>query len=371
MGFILLFPGFLFYQSFLALNLVSDLLNGYYGNIALGLIIIYSIIFPFSNLRYTRDGYIKSVQYFFLYILCWSLANHMFRNFDYEQEIGLQMAQYFILYLVLFNIGYYVDFKDKWLLKISNFSIGIVFVLIVALFLRTGSYYLALDRFFDSESNLSSHQSLARSFVMIAFLSFFYTTKIERRLLFFLMSSIILFVLGARSEFYGFVLILGLYFLLKLPRIGFLSGLLIVAVAISSSGELVRGINSRQLNVTSLENDRSWNVRGYLRDVAINTISESPIIGDYGSHAKLGTVAHYSHNVLSVYVAFGLLGFICFIWLVVTPIVKLLKFKYRSVDQDFILFFGIYILLLIILSKSFFWELPGFLWGFSKRENLQ
>ena len=125
--------------------------------------------------------------------------------------------------------------------------------------------------------------------------------------------------------------------------------------------------SSRQLSVTDLSMDTSWLMRQELRLHAIETIRENPIIGNFGSHAELGSSAHYSHDVLSVWVNYGILGFLIYFGLVVwATVVSGYKIFNSDVENTYwVLSFliNLTVLILILTSKSAFWSIPGLGWG--------
>lgn len=119
-----------------------------------------------------------------------------------------------------------------------------------------------------------------------------------------------LYINGARTEFYLFCAIGSIMLMKRWGWIAIIVGgtlflISILAVTISASQLLQIEGASRILGLFDLAEDRSYSVRKIILNDAINTILEHPILGDYSSYEQ----GYYSHNALSAWVDFGLVGF--------------------------------------------------------------
>jgi O-antigen ligase len=86
------------------------------------------------------------------------------------------------------------------------------------------------------------------------------------------------------------------------------------------------------------------------------TVTSNPVLGDYGSYP----VGEYAHNLFSVWVDLGLLGFLLFSTLLLVPLVHLLtQFNARARDPEYVLALTVLILsiALFLTSKNFTYQL--------------
>jgi hypothetical protein len=102
-----------------------------------------------------------------------------------------------------------------------------------------------------------------------------------------------------------------------------------------------------------------------MTDRAWEQIVASPIFGLYGGHWLFGS-GDYAHNALSAWVSLGLVGFILYVGLCVVGTVAsvqgLIALPFSGTAQMATLL-NVSSLLLIILAKPVFWEMPAFAWG--------
>ncbi|HCW3776328.1 TPA: hypothetical protein OXK66_000904 [Acinetobacter baumannii] len=213
----------------------------------------------------------------------------------------------------------------------------------------------------SEEETASNYQSIARSFLIIALIVISYAKKISHEILFSAVSFFLLFIVGARSEFYAFIILLLLYhsiFTFKKK-----SSLVILTLSIAVvSAIFIKYFDvisqSRQFQVLDLGTTGSWNVRETFKEYALLQISQNPFWGSFGSHASLGTVGAYSHNVLSGYVNYGLFFFLSYLlffsWAAFYSTVKMFE-NPNDKDWKFCSLTLIIMLFLVLTAKPVFW----------------
>jgi O-antigen ligase len=188
---------------------------------------------------------------------------------------------------------------------------------------------------------------------------------------------VILYILGARSELVSFLvlaIVLVVLFTLKDIRyfLYFIIGGLLFFLALAVIGI---EIQSRQTELINLASSRSWQVRMYLQDIAIKLIIQSPILGVFGGHVlEGGSTSTYSHNVLSAWVNYGVVGFLLYILLTtIAIVVSVYYFLNRKYNDDWLLSFCINFVSLVLMTgaKSVFWTLPALGWGLYVRACLR
>jgi hypothetical protein len=120
------------------------------------------------------------------------------------------------------------------------------------------------------------------------------------------LSVVALYLLGARTEFYGLVIFIFFYefrYMRPLHIVAIFIGLLGGVVLLLSIG--VDELLSNRMFAVLAGEDASLKARMLLQKEALNTISEYPLVGAYGSYA----LGQYSHNILSLWVDLGAFGF--------------------------------------------------------------
>lgn len=167
---------------------------------------------------------------------------------------------------------------------------------------------------------------------------------------------IFLFYLGARTEFYIAIgLLVGIKFLKSENKVGALFFFFVIFVSFALIGYLYIDLNRlhdiRIFAVLFSDVDASKSSRSDLTFNAIRTISEHPFFGDFASH-ELGA---YSHNLLSAWVDFGIIGFLYILFLVFIPFFRMLLSISNAPNSFFILAISSLTALLIayILAKTY------------------
>ncbi len=96
---------------------------------------------------------------------------------------------------------------------------------------------------------------------------------------------------------------ISILFLLISVMFAFVPGLFSIFIKIFS--------NTRIASLFDLWNDPSFLIRIEQSSAALHSIFENPLFGDYGEYyLETGLAGNYSHNVLGVWVNFGLIGFL-------------------------------------------------------------
>lgn len=149
---------------------------------------------------------------------------------------------------------------------------------------------------------------------------------------------IFLFYLGARTEFY---MALALLIIIKFSKIekkvDAIILFLLISIFFASIGYFYIDVDElhkiRIFAVLFSDEDASRSARSELTLNAIKTISENPFFGDFASH-ELGA---YSHNLLSAWVDFGFLGFLCIFFIAFIPFFKIFLNYKKSPSHIYIL----------------------------------
>ncbi|WP_201532116.1 hypothetical protein [Psychrobacter sp. LFX-11D] len=371
---ILLFPGFALYNTLVAYGFITPIFGGFFGLFS----VIYLILVLPMLLRLPVFLDNKSLGYFiiliflYVYIFLFSTTNYLLDSRAGIEDAYFQIIETMTLTLAIFFIGFFVDLNQK-IYKILLYTILVSAALLLFYFLKTGQVMFYAKSFADDNATeyVSTYQGYARSAIITSLIVLSMTNRLARYLFIYMLSIFILFILGARSEFVGLVLSGTLLLLLRF-KINIIQFLKLLSFCVLGLIVLYFSYDSfsggRGAQVFDLANDTSWEARKSLEQIGLNQIIQHPILGYFGGHIlEGGSRGSYIHNVLSVWAGFGLISFILYVLLCFIPffhcILIALKDKQQTDKFYFCLSLSSVVVLLILFSKSFFWVLPGFVWG--------
>lgn len=184
----------------------------------------------------------------------------------------------------------------------------------------------------SDDSAAATYQGLARGYLMVAILALTGLRHALPRWLGYLLTLFVLFLIGARSEVAGAVILFTAFEIASSRAPWRVS--LRVAVAIAFTSVAV-WLNLDVLDEIFPENrllfllaqgtdDGSVSERQVLQGYAWSTIQAHPLMGDFGHYESLGGAGAYAHNLLSAWVDLGVVGLILIIaafWVSVAGII--------------------------------------------------
>jgi hypothetical protein len=335
-AFLLLFPGFFFYQTLLGLGVIGAFLGGYFSVVAVPMTV--PLVWFFMDAAKRNSNYLVKMDfYFFLFVLYYSLV--IAANFagGADRAIVQRYVLSMTFCLNIYIIFRMIDLSDKTFIAAAAFSLAAMSV-ITMYFSIGGFFYLRnLDEATNPDS-LASYQGFARSYIYTFLVLISVVRFVGVRLLLYGVAIVSLFLNGARSEFSGVLFlapIIELYHARhKLYSVGAVFLLLIWFAANAES--IVNMLpDNRILQLFDVSHSSSGVAREQLSSEAWHTITENPIFGDFGSYAD----GYYAHNILCAWVDFGLVGLVLLASLLVWPAVRLFADGYflRRKSGDFIL----------------------------------
>lgn len=358
-SFAVLMPGFFFYHTALGIGIISPFLGGYFSPISL-------ILLPFLIFRYLSEAK-KNIHYaskvdlvFFSFILYFFFIVTINFVFGANQLIGLAEE----------NIKDMVHLIDIFLIfRLSEFnSRGIKLISIICLIFMTAIIYsYQHDGFFYikdqgqaiNSEKIATYQGFARSYFFTFLVIAPFIKSLSLRLVLYFIGGSALFINGARTEFSALLFIIFLIeiFYAKYKLATFMIALIIIITVLFNANSIIAHLpNNRALELFNLSKSTSWESRENLTFLSLKTISENPILGDYGSYILIGGPGTYAHNILSAWVDLGLFGFIFVIAMMVFPIYFLcidIIFKKNKLDSEkWILPFSLMIVTLLLLFTS-------------------
>jgi O-antigen ligase len=169
----------------------------------------------------------------------------------------------------------------------------------------------------------TTYQGLARAYLMTAAFALMFLPVALLRWAGYAGVTFVLFLLGARSEIIGAVILFALFEIAMSRRP--LRALLITSVTIAAIGLVLFSLidwieylfpDNRLLTlVLKQTGDASVEERALQQALAWDTVLGKPILGDYGHYAKELSAGAYAHNWVSVWVDLGIIGLLLFLFL--------------------------------------------------------
>ncbi|WOE28758.1 O-antigen ligase family protein [Acinetobacter towneri] len=357
------------------LNLVAEI------SILGGILLVSQILlYLVYRKKIINDNFLILLFIFIFYVFFWSLLNFFSYGGLFNFLATLQTLETLILWFSLLFIGYNLNFESK-LKYFVLFSFWLSLFSTIIFSIQSNTIMIYTKLFFENQDVDVGYQYLSRALlVIIVFSSAFIEKDIWRSLLL-IAGAFLLFSIGSRSEFFAFIFSIFFIFSINFLRIGFSIKYIIgIFFLFGLSSFLFYNyldvfLESRFSDILNMENSTSWNARENSQDVALKQIEEFPLFGKYGGHISEYGIRGYSHNILSAWVNYGLIGFLLYFSLVFYSFLYSLKFyltdKNVSKGLWVTTILSLISLILVISSKSIFWPFPALVWGMLLRFRLK
>jgi hypothetical protein len=353
LAFLALFPGFFFYQFLLGTGRIRAFLGGYFAPVSLAftlpIVFLYvrQLVQNRSRLLPTELCYAMFLAFFFVVVIV-NGVNGANPAIISAHVLGiLYMANTFIMFKMIDFA--HPEVRYPAVLCLLGMS-AIIFGFSVDGVFRMDAMGLALD-----PGSLSTYQGLARSYLVNCLCVVAYTRSLPLRAFLYAIGAGSLFLNTARSEFVALLFAIPIieFYFAKHKILFALIVATLAALATMHLDQLLSEIpDNRILELLDLSHSTSAIARHHLNHLAVQTISNYPIFGDYASY----TPGHYAHNILSAWVDLGIFGFIYLIALLILPTLSMITNGYfsRNDDGDFVLGFALVSVTMLLLIKSHF-----------------
>lgn len=362
-AFLVLFPGFFFYHLGAGQGLYGLFMGGGFRESVIALwvpllLAALTLCVRESQLARSRGTIV------FMTLVAWSLAWLGLNAAISPAHPGhFQLAATIVSWVALFCLGLSLPLESVGFRRVvwaAWLAMG------VAALLTTDARQLqAVGQVTDG---VATYQQLARSVMVVCAVVVAYTSDIRMRGAFAAFSVLVLFVIGARSEFYGFVAGYALVEYL-INRKSIIGRIILSVGAVSAVALIVQYMDilqsSRQLEILNLSESSSWTARDYFHQQAREQIYENPLFGEYAGHWIFGE-GNYSHDILSAWVSLGLPGFLLYLAINVgctACSVRILFSDPRSSLVRLAALMNVATLMLVFLAKPVYWELPPLAWA--------
>lgn len=224
----------------------------------------------------------------------------------------LSAARFIALFFIAFALDAYLGERNPLFLFFVLYSLVVVILSKNATFVLPAQYFGGYLFEYD-------YQQVSLIYLVVS-IFLLPTLSLLRRCLFYLSTIPAMFLIGARSEFVAYlVLIIIVEFFRERVALGLVAVCLFLGAAVWL---IVGGMDVgdyRMLGWVVGGEDASLSARAELLSQGLDSISHNPLFGDYGGHPP----GAYIHNILSAWVDLGLVGFILALALVGLPLLHL------------------------------------------------
>jgi hypothetical protein len=313
-AFILLYPGFFFYQTLLGIGAIGAYLGGYFTLVALLLLVplVLSFMAAVRRNKHYVSGFDCWLVLFVIYYLSILAVNYVAGA---EQIIIERYVQSMIFCFETYVMFRMIDLEDKRFIMIVAVSFLVMSVI---------TYYFSIGGFFflqalgeaQSPENLATYQGFARSYIYTYLVLISVVKSRAIRYPLYGIATCALFLNGARSEFSAVLFLIPIIELHYAKHRLYAVFTLVFVIGIIASGldEITNMLpENRILQLLDLSHSTSAVARQHLSQNALRTIAENPVFGDFASYPD----GHYAHNVLCAWVDFGLFGVVFFMSLLI------------------------------------------------------
>ncbi|HIE59536.1 MAG TPA: O-antigen ligase domain-containing protein [Sulfurovum sp.] len=369
-AFFIIFPLFFLYHVLVAKNYLPPFLGGYFT--VMILVNLPFLIISTILLSGVKKNHITFIEILFfillLYFFLISVVNFFFNPIPDKTLMLVHSIQGILFLFICYVLGKYIDIHNQFLKKIIIFTLIIFMLLIIS----NLNEYSMFDLSKKTNMNIS-YQGYARILTVLGFFSIAMIKNIKYSLAIFIVASVALFFNGARTEFVIFNLTGLMYYILLKPKllfpliVIFLSMLLFIIFNDSIQQFLLH--NRLFELLLDRENSTSGNARLNTIILAVQTIQDYPLFGNYGSYIEVGGIGWYAHSIISAWVDLGLFGFLIYIFMFFLMFLYLIMHRNRKNTPEYKLFFLFYVFvfLAMLVSKNYSYMLFGFLVAFYSR----
>lgn len=378
--FLLLFPGFFVYHYLLAVGVLPRVLGGLFGPTTVLAAVAFFPFLVYKSARVRGANLIGLAAFgtLLVYTSSFVVLHYMLSaETAVTRPAAEQAFTMIVAWVALFGVGYYLV-PTKWLVRWS----AVLFLIMTAI----AWLHLDLSRMMfnpralaDNSTEVATYQGFARSYVVTALLLLAVERRLVGQLGIVLLSVPTLFILGARTEFTAFFLVLAFWFAQLYRSYGGLKtaavALVLVLCASSALVAVPQLVSSRVANLLDLASDSSWRGRQERLAAGWEAILANPIFGDFGGHIRESGPGYYIHNILSAWRQFGLVGFVLFAGLsagtLVVSMSAVLASRRPKHLELLALYMNAFVFTALLAAKPVFWSLPALAWGLAVRPDLR
>lgn len=315
-AFVFLVPGFFFYH-WLGNTGVMPMLLGGYSNESAALVVVSTALLALPGMAYGKHGHARlssaELLYgaFMLYFCTVAMTHWVIGT---APQVSVSHIASIIQLAAVFLVFRFAQLDSVGLRRVLLVAaVGMALLVYQSATAHTLATLLAAT----DNIHVATYQGLARMFMLTVMVIIAFTQSRMTRLLHYLNATVVIFLLGARSEVAGLLVFAAAFEWTLIHRKGL--ALLLMTLVLAATAAMLAAFlpllsewlpDNRVLSLLmEYEADGSVQERGELTRFAMETIDTNPLLGSYGSYFELGGVGGYAHNILSAWVDTGVVGF--------------------------------------------------------------
>lgn len=346
---LVIIPLYFIYQSLAQAGLIAPVLKGFFtaGMLATSPLLVLSAFSQFKVLDFLQRG----TFLVFLVFMLMFFALMVFSEFSgvdadiayYIQLSFMRFVYMFLLALALVRMG--SVFSRFIYYFIVGYSLFVLFSSSGG-FVRPPVWHGAYIFEFDYQQVAFCY--LILSMVLLPSLGAY------RRYFYYLMVVPALYLIGARSEFFAFFLLMVIIETVRNWRLMALVSVLVVLAGVAALAMADASIlkDFRMFAIFFDGADLSMDARTIYAANAYDLIATNPIWGGFGSHPP----GEYIHNLLAAWVDMGIVGFVVYLAMLIVPLCALVLLgldAYQKPDWLRAFCFVSVTLFLLVLAKTY------------------
>jgi hypothetical protein len=355
LGFCLMLPGFYVYNYLQTLGF-SGVLGGYVVLISL----LTSVLMAPAYLMTCRPrGITVAVDLTFWITLGFAAVWIAFSSvYVTAPEVSHGYLGASFVWVALYTFAYATDFQSRFIRILSLVTL-VMMQLIIFTNVRFGVFYLEVP---DLEA---SHQFFALIYMITLYIALANLRSVVVVWAAILTSVVALIFVGARSELIGLIFGAAIMINLRFPsalNLAFQG--VVVFIGLSTVGVILTLEGNRIADFITTGGIGSRSEREWAHDNAFAVISANPLTGSYADYPP----GLYSHDILSVYVDFGLAGLVLYLVLLLGTCLAMLYHvrKHGQLrDAAMAMALVLQLALLLPLAKSATYYLIPFTLGYT------
>jgi hypothetical protein len=350
LAFLLLFPGFFFYQTLIGIGAMPAFLGGYFSIVSIALVLpldfFYFMTLQAARYRVPRTDlqFAFFLAYFFLVVA----INGVFGADAAIVQTHLFSILYFINIYIIFKT---IDFSERTTM-VTAWACLLLMSAVIFYFSEGGSFLPGQS----TDANVATYQGFARSYLLTFVAVICFTRHAAVRVVLGCIAVAALFMNSSRSELVAVLVLIPLVEIYRSRSRLTTVCLVLVALAVAAIGldYAVQAMpDHRVWELFNLSQSDSSNARHHLAQRALDTIAEHPLLGAYASYPP----GQYAHDIRSAWVDLGLFGFSYLLLMLVPTAFTLFAVGWfrRARSGDFLLALSLICmsLLLLLTAKTF------------------
>lgn len=329
--FFCLYPLFFFIQTLVGVGVLPSVLSNQR--------FILSALFFIPCLYFLKNNFVRSISlrpsnisdvylFFIVFFVFQVLINFVFgANLDVVVfHISIIMQSLFVFYI--FSV---LNFRSKALFYSCLLSFAGMSA-VVYLFSVNGFFNLKMYGGGDSES-IVTYQAFGVAYLMSTLYLLFYSPGFLIRILIYFVAVPVLYLNGARSEFFAFLIGIAIVEFINSKNRIYLSIFVsfLITILLFSLRFLISYLpENRVLNIITLTKDESVSNRDRFFSAGLDSINNSLVLGDYASYNP----GEYIHNFVSVWVDLGFVGLVVFLFVTIGLLLSCWKDLLKRIAVD-------------------------------------